>query len=139
MQAVVSAAFVADEGKATITVVDTDRAGSGAQDLTIAERHPGVTATLHTDASFRHAALSGTFSDTAAEPHTVVIAWGDGTRTLYSLGVSNGGTWHLTHRYKKARKHWPIEVVVVDGEGTLSNVLLLKGGSSRQKSGRRHK
>jgi hypothetical protein len=139
LQAAVPAALVADEGNAAVTISDPGVPGLGAQTFSIAEHNPVVSAALHTDTSLLHAALTGTFTDSAAEPHKLVVSWGDGTSSSLDLGFSRGGPFHLMHKYNGiTKRHRQVTVVVVDDEGTLSNVLVLNIGPNPGKpAGRR--
>jgi hypothetical protein len=106
----------------------------GAQTFTIVEHQPVVSATVQASANLRHVTLTGTYTDTAAEPHQLVVSWGDGKSTLITLGVAPTGPFISIHTYKgKPGVHRQIELYALDDEGTKSNVLVLNVGRPPRK------
>jgi hypothetical protein len=126
LQALVPAAPLADEGSASVTVMDPGDSGSGGQTFTILEAVPTASATVHADASLIHVTVTGTFVDATTEHHAARIFWGDGTSTTLDLGVGRSGSFNASHRYRgKPKKHRQMLVFVLDDEGTMSNTVTL--------------
>jgi hypothetical protein len=95
-----------------------------------------VSATVQASATLLRATLTGTYTDTAAEAHQLVVSWGDGKSTSITLGVAPTGPFVLMHKYKgKPGVHRQIELYVLDDEGTKSNVLVLNVGRPPRKLG----
>jgi hypothetical protein len=116
------------DGPAAITVVIQDSAGASAQansTLLIADSIPTVHATVHRRHHQHLVTLSGSFSDSALEGHTVVVNWGDGQSTVMYLGVSMSGQFVFPHDYSGhflAQHHGRVQITitVLDDMGTSS-------------------
>src|SRR5262249_11674875 len=93
--------------------------------LLIADSIPIVHATAHRHKREHLVMLSGSFSDSALEGHTVVVNWGDGQSTVMYLGVGMSGQFVMPHDYSRhvLAKHngrVQITITVLDDVGTSS-------------------
>jgi hypothetical protein len=120
------------EGSEAISVVIRDNAGGMAQansTVLIADSVPVVHATAHHQKHHRHVVVTGSFSDSAVEDHTVLVNWGDGTFSTLDLGVSKSGSFVLEHDYTGsflANHHGVVHitVTVLDDAGTAASQTL---------------
>jgi hypothetical protein len=116
------------EGTEAISVLIHDSTGNTAlanSTAIIADSVPVVHATVHHHKHEHHVVLTGSFSDSALEGHTVLVNWGDGTSTIYYLGVSKNGQYSFEHDYTGhflAKHHGVahITVTVLDNAGASS-------------------
>jgi len=123
----------ASEGTEAIAILIRDSAGTTAQansTVLVADSAPVVHATVHHHEHQHHVVLTGSFSDPALEDHKVVVSWGDGTSTVYDLGVSTGGqfTWQHDYNAQFLGMHHGranITIVVLDDVGASSAPLTL--------------
>jgi PKD repeat protein len=126
----------ADEGAYTVRVHLVHESAS-ATDVTssavVADNIPVLSCELHQGKNKHDVTLTGTYTDTAVEGHTLLISWGDGSFNIINLGVASSGSFTQTHHYhgnggglvESGGHTFTIVVTVLDDEGTSSAPVVL--------------
>jgi hypothetical protein len=121
LQAVLPSNLLADEATNAISVNNPAGDVSAAQTFTVTDNVPALNATISQGPSLQKVTISGQVGDQAFEGHKVRIKWGDGTVQTLDLGSGPGGSFSLSHKFKKQGPRRRIIVVTaLDDEGTAS-------------------
>jgi hypothetical protein len=129
----------AREGKYTVQVLvnrPNSTPASAACTATVADSIPVVAITAVQGSSSRKVELTVAYADTGWEKHTLLVDWGDGTRTTLDLETQRYGLSCVRHDYAKdPATSAQLVVTVVDGDGTASEPAALtvqfKTGTNR--------
>jgi hypothetical protein len=127
LQATIPTALLAAEGTAKITVSDPQNGLSNAQTFSITDNVPAVRASVTHGRSAQNITLNGQVVDQALEDHQVRVDWGDGTIQVLDLGSGRGGSFSVSHHYKRGKPRVrSINVIARDDVGTVSPPLGLR-------------
>jgi hypothetical protein len=119
--------LLAAEGTAKITISDPQNGLSNAQTFSITDSVPAVRASVTHGRSAQKITLSGQVVDQAVEDHQVRVDWGDGTIQVLDLGSGRGGSFSVSHHYKRGKPRVrSINVIARDDVGTVSPPLGLR-------------
>jgi hypothetical protein len=122
LQAIIPAAFLADEGHFKLSVLDPFAGSSNAREFVVTDSVPTLTASVSQGSVLQQVTLSGQVTDQAVEDHRVRIEWGDGQVDVLDLGVNSGGSFSASHTFAQAEHlhHDTITVTALDDEGVAS-------------------
>jgi hypothetical protein len=108
--------LLAEDGALTFAVSDSG-ATTGGLTLAVTEGVASGTVSVtrfNLAGKGANATITGSFLDQVNEDHVVRIDWGDGTRTTLDEGIGTGGSFTVSHHFKKAPKHKNATVQVLD-------------------------
>jgi hypothetical protein len=125
LQAILPAAFLAEEGHVKLFVLDGGNGFSNVKAFTITDSVPVLTASATQGQTFQQITLDGLVTDQGVERHHVRIQWGDGQVQVLDLGIGAGGPFSASHTFAQPGHlhHDTIEVTALDDEGVASDPL----------------